>query len=358
MIKEETFNAERIREFRKQREFSKIDVLILEKMIYALYLLELLKNEKIDFIFKGGSSLVLLFQQPKRFSIDVDILTKHSRAEIEKVLETICKNSRFTRYDLDKDRSYQKEGVPKAHYYLFFKSLIENKESQIMLDLLYDEYFYPKTIELPLKSDFLVLDAPFTKVVVPTINSISGDKITVFAPNTVGYLYKSGLEQQLIKQLFDLGFLFDQIDDFEEFGNSFDKKYERLEKYFGSKWTKEQIIDDVLNTSLLLSKDKRTLSEIELANSNELFAGIGQISNFLIKRPFNPDAAIESAAKTSLMAAKLKTKNFELIEPFDKEKGISSYIINDEKYIFLNRYRRTPSLALFYFNQMVKVLNG
>ncbi len=358
MIKEETFNAERIKDFRKQKEFAKIDVIILEKMIYALYLLELLKIEKLDFIFKGGTSLVLLFKQPKRFSIDVDILTKHSREDIEKVLESICESYRFTRFELDKNRSYQKDGVPKAHYYLYFNSSIEKKESQIMLDVLFDEYFYPKTVELPLRSDFLVVDESVTKIRIPTINSIAGDKITVFAPNTSGYLYNKGLGIQIIKQLFDLGYLFDELDDYSEFADSFDKKFERLEKYFRKKWTQDQILDDILDSSLLLSSDKRSISGIKLTKYEELFSGIGQLSNFLIKRPFNPDIAIESAAKTALLAAKLMTRNFDPIDQFDREKGISGYQIEDEKYSFLNRYRRTPSLALFYFNQMVKVLNG
>lgn len=358
MIKEETFNSERIRDFRKQKDFRKIDVIILEKMIYAFYLLEALKLEGLDFVFKGGTCLALLFSQPKRFSIDIDILTQHSKEEIEQVLEKICKNYKFKSFTLDKKRSYQEKGIPKAHYFLNFNSAIENRESGIMLDLLFEENFYPKTIEVPIKSDFLIQDESPVNIIIPTINSITGDKITVFAPNTVGYLYNKGLELQILKQLFDLGYLFDEITDFSEFYNSFNNKFESLNKYFGSVWTKDQILDDILNTSLLLSRERRTLIDNDLSNYNELFRGIRQMGNFLIKRPFNLDVAIESAAKTALMVATLKTQNYNQIEKFDREKGISGYLIEDNNYSFLNRFRKTPSLALFYFNQMVKVLNG
>ena len=36
-------------------------------------------NNGLDFIFKGGTSLVLLLNDLKRFSVDVDIITVESR---------------------------------------------------------------------------------------------------------------------------------------------------------------------------------------------------------------------------------------------------------------------------------------
>ena len=54
----------------------------MEKTIGALYLIESLANENIDFIFKGGTSLVLLLKAIKRFSVDVDIITDEN--EIKK----------------------------------------------------------------------------------------------------------------------------------------------------------------------------------------------------------------------------------------------------------------------------------
>jgi hypothetical protein len=48
-------------------------------MIYALHLLERLKTNGRDFIFKGGTSLVLLSEEDSRFSIDIDIICKTGR---------------------------------------------------------------------------------------------------------------------------------------------------------------------------------------------------------------------------------------------------------------------------------------
>lgn len=51
------------------------DPLLMEKNIYALHLLELISTLDFSFVFKGGTALILLFGEPTRFSIDIDIQT-------------------------------------------------------------------------------------------------------------------------------------------------------------------------------------------------------------------------------------------------------------------------------------------
>ena len=50
------------------------DPILIEKMILALTLLENLRTGGLKFIFKGGTSLLLVIGAPTRFSIDLDIL--------------------------------------------------------------------------------------------------------------------------------------------------------------------------------------------------------------------------------------------------------------------------------------------
>jgi hypothetical protein len=63
MIKRETFTLENIE--RIQKEF-KVDPNLAQRAIFALGLVEALRKVNADFIFKGGSSLMLLFNIPKR----------------------------------------------------------------------------------------------------------------------------------------------------------------------------------------------------------------------------------------------------------------------------------------------------
>ena len=71
MIDIKSLSAEWIAE--KKNKYSK-DPNLMESMIYALYLLEQLQLTGLDFIFKGGTSLILLMEEPKRFSVDIDII--------------------------------------------------------------------------------------------------------------------------------------------------------------------------------------------------------------------------------------------------------------------------------------------
>jgi len=89
MIREKCFTDEWLGGFKKQKDHRRIDKIILEKMIYALNLLERLKNNGLDFIFKGGTSLLLLLEEGNRFSIDIDIISKTDRKELENILQNV-----------------------------------------------------------------------------------------------------------------------------------------------------------------------------------------------------------------------------------------------------------------------------
>ena len=73
MINKETFTLEHINELRSRKS---INLLLLERSIYALGLLEALARVGMPFIFKGGSCLMLLLESPRRLSTDIDIIVK------------------------------------------------------------------------------------------------------------------------------------------------------------------------------------------------------------------------------------------------------------------------------------------
>ena len=87
MITNESFTKEWIESFRQQEEYRKIDPALLEKMIHALALVEKLAQHDFEFIFKGGTSLILLLKKPFRFSVDVDIITPVEKSELERQKE-------------------------------------------------------------------------------------------------------------------------------------------------------------------------------------------------------------------------------------------------------------------------------
>lgn len=71
MIKQETFTKENIDRIVLKY---KVDYELAARAVFALGLVEALSKVGAEFVFKGGSSLMLLFETPKRLSTDVDVL--------------------------------------------------------------------------------------------------------------------------------------------------------------------------------------------------------------------------------------------------------------------------------------------
>ena len=68
----------------------------LEKAIAALYLLESLAGSKLNFIFKGGTSLILLLRKIYRLSVDIDILAEEPKGDLDGIFAGICSQARYS----------------------------------------------------------------------------------------------------------------------------------------------------------------------------------------------------------------------------------------------------------------------
>lgn len=297
MVNTECFNKDWLDRIRK--EFPKIDPSILEKTIYAFHLLSLLAEQKIDFIFKGGTSLLLLLPEPRRLSIDIDILTTISKSELETKLKEIVNDPQFTEWAED-PRTATK--VPKKHYKLFFNSIINPKDkAYVLLDVLFQENPYPKTNSKILQSRFVTTSSK-TEIQIPTINSILGDKLTAFAANTIGVPLQIGKEMQLVKQIFDVGELFNYADDIKEIETSFKQFVEIESSYREKSFTSEEVIKDLYNLAYLISQFK-VKGGIENETINEIFAGMQQMRSHLISGVFNLEQLKIAAAKTACIVS-------------------------------------------------------
>ncbi len=351
MIKKESFTKEWALSFKKQNK--SIQPEILERMISALALVEALKLKGLDFIFKGGTSLVLLLQEAYRFSIDIDIITLAQKEEIEKTLTAVCEDSLFIRFELQEHRSY-KEGIPKAHYKLFYNSEINNSEMPLLLDILFEKNPYPETKDVDIVSDFVIIEGEPTKVTVPTVDSILGDKLTAFAPGTTGIPFEADKELEIIKQLFDIGKLYEQVENLETVKKSFDTICQKEIEYRKLSIELNDVLNDIFNTSLLFpQRRKGNQSKFE-----QLQSGIIQFNSFLIKERFRIDEAIESAGKAAYLSSKMKAGNFEKLASFDKNKLIKDYLIDNTEYNYLNKTRKLPNNSLFYWYQAVNLITS
>ena len=346
MIKEYCFTDEWLEGFKKQKDHKRIDKIILEKMIYALHLLERLKSTGLKFVFKGGTSLVLLLKEGNRFSIDIDIISKTDREVLESILQKAVDSSNFTGFELDEHRSYQ-TGVPKAHYKFSFKSTRVGSGT-ILLDVLIEDSIYPELIEKPVITKWIETDKE-TMVTMPSIDSITGDKLTAFAPNTIGIPYFKGKDRQpfsmeICKQLFDLSRLFENIQKMEVVAASFQAfaKHEIAYRKDGNpdiELTPEMVLRDTIDTCIILAKRDRG-NEKEKAKFKELQHGIIAFgTGFLMIGNFRIDDAVPASARIAYLAAKILVNDLSPISYY-KSQDIKDLIIADPNWNFLMRLKR------------------
>ena len=366
MIKDKCFTKEWINTFRGQGEHKSIQPDILEKMIYAFHLLEQLQINNLDFVFKGGTSLVLLLIEGNRFSIDIDIICKTERTELETVLDKVVNGSKFSAVSLNEHRSY-KPGVPKAHYTFFYESVTNpTMPGKILLDILIDEPIYPEIIETKIKTKWIETDNELS-VRTPSIDAITGDKLTAFAPNTIGIPYDKGgqsFAMEICKQLFDLEKLFEKISNIEVVSKSFLAHAEQgigFRKNRGHKGelSPDIVLKDTIETCRIISKREDNKEDPEKSNYKLLHIGIRAFGGgYLMSGKFRVDDAILAASKVAYLAAKLLKKDLSQISYYDGT-DMSANTFKDPDWKFLNRLKKQPDKSsFFYWHQAVLLLTN
>ena len=368
MIDIKSLSAEWIAE--KRQKYSK-DPSLMESRIHALYLLEQLQLTGLDFIFKGGTSLVLLMEQPKRFSIDIDIIVnpKINREELEIFLSKIIASSAFIRMELDESRSYQGD-IPKAHYKFKYTSnftnknvdgqIISNPEREILLDVLFAENHYPLIIERALETEWLMQTDNPVIVKTPDINSITGDKLTAFAPNTTGVPYNIEKEKEILKQLFDVGCLFHLLTNMEIFKMSFIESAKSEIAYRPERKIEsvEQVLNDTIETALLIARKDILKKDDEKAKFNEINTGINQFRHFVFHDKFDILEAQVASAKAAYLAAIILTDHKDDCKLFSKKIPLTEYLITNPEYNYLNKRLKyvESGEALYYWFQTINLL--
>lgn len=117
MINKECFTTEWIED--KSKELNYPDKNIIEKVIHAFSLLDMLADSGCPFHFKGGSSLMLLLKdQRHRLSIDIDIICPPG-TEIEEYLQAY-KDYGFIDYK-PVERILRGTEIPKTHSKFFYQ---------------------------------------------------------------------------------------------------------------------------------------------------------------------------------------------------------------------------------------------
>lgn len=239
-----------------------------EKVVHAFYLLERLARENINFIFKGGTSLMLLLNEFNRFSVDIDILM--DKGQETNITEIIMgyEDEVFIKIEEDKRKPAD---IIKKHFKFYYNSIYLNTENDmpyVLLDIVFDEFKYSNLQSVAIESHFIKTTNPLLQVKIPSIDEMLGDKLTAFAPNTIGILYRRtnqfySKHVEIIKQLYDISKLYDNMKNIEIVKETYHNVADVQIKNRGLFITQDECLKDSIEACKLLLTEGKTGGSLE-----------------------------------------------------------------------------------------------
>lgn len=217
--------------------------------------------------------------------------------------------------------------------------------------MLFEKDTYAHLEEREIKNNFLLTSDPITKIKVPSIDCILGDKLTAFAPNTTGVpfvktIYKDGIltdincELEIIKQLYDISNLFEYIKNSKDVYETYIRtvkeeiKYRANDKHKPINVTVEDALLDTIQTAYVIAA-----RDTNDKNYHMLSEGCRELGTHLFSGTFNAEVARSRACKVMYIAACI-LKNIEI-------KKIDNFEIYNKADISQTRYPKLKDLRKF-----------
>lgn len=354
MIKKKCFTPDWIECVSSELHYN--DKNLIEKVIRALSLLEMLVKAGCPFTFKGGTALFLMLNKSgHRLSIDIDIICPPG-TNIEDYMKSYAEYG-FTSLELVERKRRDSVDIPKTHSKFFYQIAYKNDDvkSYILLDVLYEEVHYLRTRQIAIDSPFICLEGEPLMVTVPSVDDILGDKLTAFAPNTTGIpYYKNGnsCSMEIAKQLFDVGRLFENVSDLQITAEAF-KKIVLVEMSYRSLGTDiGMVFNDIRQTALCIS----TRGNAGEGDFNLIQDGIMRVKSFMYKQRYRIEEAIIDAARTAYIATLIE-KGIHKIEYYSgNPSDIKELVILPSLTNKLNKLRNSLPEAYFYWAKTSELL--
>lgn len=347
MISKDTLQPEWIS--KASAENRKADKILIEKVIRAMLLLEGLAQSGLPFVFKGGTAVMLLQKIPRRFSIDIDIIVPE-KADFEGLFAKFIEAKDFTRCEIQKRDTASK--IDKLHYKFFYTPAHRENipEDNILLDILVESSQYKYIVPTDIDSPFVQQDGAPAQVNIPSKEDILGDKLTAFAPNTTGIPYQKGgfsRSMEMIKQLYDMGNLFEDISDIKVVTETFKKIAQTEIKYRNLPGEVEIVLNDILATALCLT----TRGKSGNGDFEALQNGISQLRAYIFSESYHIEKAIVHAARAAYVAKLIEAGENNVVR-FENALQIVDLQIEVPLDTRLNKLKKTNPEAFYYWYQV------
>lgn len=345
MLIDKNFTKENIE---RLRIISGNDPSLLEKAIYAFGLLEALAKVNMPFIFKGGTCLMLLLDNPKRLSTDIDIIVEPG-TDVLKYIEQAGKLFPFVSYEEDVRKG--RNNIEKRHFEFSYHSPINNKTLVILLDILFEKNNYKTLLDKPIKNNLLLTEGVDYTVKIPNVNSILGDKLTAFAPHTTGIPFGVDKDLEIIKQLYDCYTLSTLLTDFSEVCEVYNKVAKTELRYRGKNIDIKEVLRDTIKSCFCIISKGAFFNE----DYSYFLNGIRRIAGHIYNDTFNGDSAAYIACEVLYLASCIfSNSEYKNILEYD------SYInetLDIEGARSINYLRKVNIRSYAYLFESIKLLN-
>lgn len=357
MIKKECFTTEWIEQVSSELHYN--DKNLIEKVIRALSLLEMLVKAGCPLVFKGGTALMLILgKSAHRLSIDIDVICPPG-TNIENYLKSFA-DFGFIDLELVERKQRDDADIPKSHSKFFYQISYRNDtdaQSYILLDVLYEDIHYFHTQQIAIDCPFIRLEGEPLMVTVPSAGDILGDKLTAFAPNTTGIpYYKDGrtCSMEIAKQLYDVGRLFENVSNLRITTEAF-RKIAVVELSYRSLGTDiGQVFNDIRQTALCIStRGKAGEGDFDLIQD-----GIIRVKSFMYKQRYLIDNAIIDAARAAYLATLIEKGISETEFYSNNPIDIKDLVIRPSLTNKLNKLKSNLPEAYYYWAKTSELLEA
>ena len=336
MISRDNYTEQHIRALQAA---SKGDPSLIERTLYAFGLLEALAVVGLDFTFKGGTSLLLLLPKPKRLSTDIDIVVEPN-TDITVYIEKASHIFPFTA--MEEQKRVGKSNIVKRHFKFTYDSPIRRGPLYILLDVLFEENHYARTVERDIANELLLTEGGNIKVRLPSVDCVLGDKLTAFAPHTTGIPLRAKKDLEVIKQFYDVSTLIEHFEVFEDVKRTYFAVSAAEMRYRGKQASASQPLEDTIQAAVCIG----SRGKIKTEDFTSYLQGTRDIVTHIYERGFNMEVASTMAPQVIYMAACLLTDH-----PFERNvdmDALRTERLTQKDLLSMKAFRRIPSHGYGY----------
>ena len=305
MLLKKNFELEHIEEI--ARRYPKVGRAQITATIYAFGLLEALVDSGLSFCFKGGTSLLLVLKKPQRVSTDIDIVVP-KKTDFDIYFERVKDRFPFYRGE-ERGKSVNPSF---RHFYFYAEGGTQPHGIAINLDVAFEDDPFLEIQKKEISLPFLLTSGVPSYVSLPSLACILGDKLTAFAPHTVGVDPRfTSLGKpidnrlQVMKQMYDIARIYDESPDFKVVKESYLRSLSFENDFRHTAYTPRDTLLDTFETAICVA------SFGQVDDRNEYFSiykpGIQGLSSNIFGGVYRQGDASDDASKVALLCAGLFT---------------------------------------------------